>query len=293
LGRKKEAREKLNKALLLSMGKPSVLNQFAIQFFVAGLKQQGRKLVRFAALMSEPGSPNFNQSIDFLANYPQIHPTFNKWKQIATYSEVLANSNLKKRLSYQTLSLFNMRFRADFFRGMTLLQEGKRQEAIQLMDFSQQLMLGSGSVSDDFFPSLVGKGVDEEYQKWFNAAYHHVNESCKLYPKSANSHNSAAWLCAKAQLKLDEGLKHAQIATTLRPELSAYLDTLAEIWFAKGDRKKAIQISEKSVEISYSHPQGHPRKESMVIQNYKSIVQQLHHFKNDPLPKLNLSSQPR
>ena len=39
-------------------------------------------------------------------------------------------------------------------------------------------------------------------------------------------------------------------AVGLEPESAAYIDTLAEAHFAKGDQKKAIELSEKAVSLA-------------------------------------------
>ena len=69
-----------------------------------------------------------------------------------------------------------------------------------------------------------------------------------------------------------------------RPSQGAYLDTMAEVWFAKGNRAKAIEWSQKAVDGSISNAQGNPRSENMVFANYKQLNKQLERFKNEPLP---------
>ena len=84
--------------------------------------------------------------------------------------------------------------------------------------------------------------------------------------------------------RLDDALRHSQAAIKLRPYQGAYLDTMAEVWFAKGDRKKAIEWSKKAITASISHAQGSPRSEGQILMNYIELNKQLKHFKNDPLP---------
>jgi tetratricopeptide (TPR) repeat protein len=167
---------------------------------------------------------------------------------------------------------------------MDFLENGKRQQALKLLDSCQRLIPGSGSLADDFFPALRHAGIDQQYKKWFEQSYQHVLASCKLFPKAHNTHNTAAWLASRAVLRLDDALDHAQIAVTLRPVQGAYLDTMAEVWFAKGDRKKAIEWSEKAIAASISHAQGTPRSEGRVLSNYNELNKQWDRFKDEPMP---------
>ena len=67
------------------------------------------------------------------------------------------------------------------------------------------------------------------------------------FPMDDNIRNSAAWLAARSKRRLDDAEKESIEALRLRPNQSAYLDTMAEIWFARGNREKALEWSEKSI----------------------------------------------
>jgi hypothetical protein len=84
---------------------------------------------------------------------------------------------------------------------------------------------------------------------------------------------------------LSEGHAHAETALKLRPSQGAYLDTMAEIWFARGNRKKALEWSRKAIAGSIANARGNPRSETHVIANYKQLSKQYDHFKNDPMPR--------
>jgi hypothetical protein len=59
---------------------------------------------------------------------------------------------------------------------------------------------------------------------------------------------------------------------------------MAEVWFAKGERKKAMDWSEKAIAASISHAQGTPRSEGRVLSSFNELNKQWERFKNDPLP---------
>ncbi|MCS7049883.1 MAG: hypothetical protein NZ483_11405 [Verrucomicrobiae bacterium] len=68
-------------------------------------------------------------------------------------------------------------------------------------------------------------------------------------PDSAELHNNLAWLLAVSRVRLDEALHHAQRAVELEPRQPAYLDTLAEVHFQRGDRQKALELIARCIEL--------------------------------------------
>jgi Flp pilus assembly protein TadD len=69
-------------------------------------------------------------------------------------------------------------------------------------------------------------------------------------PANATFHNNIGWLCAAARRRLDDGLKHAQKAVELRPKDAGVLDTLAEVFFQRGEKKQAVAAIEKAIQLS-------------------------------------------
>ena len=65
----------------------------------------------------------------------------------------------------------------------------------------------------------------------------------------ANAYNQVAWLMGNTQGNLDEALELAKKAVDLAPENSAYLDTLAHVYFARGDYANAVRYQSRAAEI--------------------------------------------
>ncbi len=302
LDHEEKSQDVMARALLLTIGNVSELNKIGLNLSNAGFVDDAISLWTKTAMMAQPGSTDYDVSLVYLANAGlgpgQKDPDKKQWQKAASIAEIYASFPMRSSkgnqgaVMYNLLSQFrnsvmlvlNSRFRADFYQGMFLLKTGRRKEALALLDSCQKLNPGSGSLADDFFPRLRDAGVDQQYRQWFETNYLHVAAACKAYPKSHNSHNTAAWLASRALLRLDDAMRHAKTATTLRPHQGAYLDTMAEVWFAKGHRKKAIEWSEKAIAASISHAQGAPHSEGQVLTNYIELNKQLEHFKNDPLP---------
>ena len=192
------------------------------------------------------------------------------WKQAAATSEVLAqfySGNGMVRSS--PLSLLRMRLQADQARAFSLL-ENDRPKALGILQNCLLLLPCDGSLADHFFPALRKAGLIQQHDAWFETTWQHIQGVIRIYPKSHNTRNTAAWLASRSLLHLDEAETHVKLALATHPNQSAYLDTMAELQFARGNRKQAIEWSDKA--INY-------------MPGDDDIRRQHQHFSNDPLPK--------
>jgi predicted Zn-dependent protease len=95
------------------------------------------------------------------------------------------------------------------------------------------------------------------------------------FPDCDNSRNTAAWLASRARMKLPEAEKHLQAALAKNPGQAAYLDTMAEVRFAMGDRAGALKWSELSL-LRYP----------LIDTPYDTMIRKQHErFRNGPLPE--------
>jgi Flp pilus assembly protein TadD len=77
------------------------------------------------------------------------------------------------------------------------------------------------------------------------AAYQRATQ---LNPGDARAWNNLAWLRAKTKTALDQGLEAALRAVELE-ERAGYLDTLAEVRFARGEMAEAIEVAERAMAL--------------------------------------------
>lgn len=284
LGRKQQAKETYQRALLLSMGDPWILISIGRLLHSSGMKDEATDLWLQAAAVADPAAAGFDSAILHLASYGQGLRSENKWRIAASISEVSANMAMRGRSNNTLQATLRLRFNADFCHGMALLKQGKKSAAIATLATAQQLIPGDGLLADEFFPTLRKYKLGTPYNQWFGQNYRHLDAVCKLYPRAHNAHNTAAWLAARARRKLNAAHAHAVAALSQRPAQCAYLDTMAEIWFARGNRAKAVEWSEKALAASISHAHGTPRRYVRVIESYREIHGQRQRFQNDPLP---------
>jgi len=91
----------------------------------------------------------------------------------------------------------------------------------------------------------------------------------QAHPDCALLHNNLAWTAARCGRRLDEAQQHAQRAVELDPDNASYVDTLAEVYFQRGDRESALRHSRRAAELR-------PGDET--------LQRQLKRFERDPLP---------
>ena len=192
------------------------------------------------------------------------------WGQAAATSEALAQiySGSSFSGSSSPLVFLRLRLQADQAHALSLLAS-ERATALAMLEKCHSLMPCDGSLADYFFPALRQAGLIQQLDAWFAITWDHLQQVIQLYPLCHNSRNTAAWLAARAMCHLDEAEAHLQQALAAHPNQAAYLDTMAELQFARGNRKQAVEWSDKSVNFT-------PTDDDVRRQNY--------HFIHDPLP---------
>jgi tetratricopeptide (TPR) repeat protein len=75
-----------------------------------------------------------------------------------------------------------------------------------------------------------------------------IAESPDESPGKARLCNQFAWLVGNTDGDLDEALRCAQKAVELQPDAAAYLDTLAHVYFARGEMDNAVKYQRKAAE---------------------------------------------
>ena len=121
---------------------------------------------------------------------------------------------------------------------------------------------------EDLYQLLVDSEKIDEANKLFKTTYQVSKATVIRFPNHGQHNNNHAWLLSRCSKNLDEALEHANRAVQLEPDNGAFLDTLAEVHFQRGDRSKAIEFSEKAVNL---------------LDGDAQVLRQLERFKNgDP-----------
>jgi hypothetical protein len=167
------------------------------------------------------------------------------WKRAAAVNEVLAYNGYEDGFETPSLQL-RLRVNADFTRALSRLKTD-RERSIQVLERCHSLLPADGSLADYYFPALRKAGLLQQHDEWFERSWKIMESVIKTYPAGENSRNTAAWLAARAVRRLDEAEGQVDKALTASPEQAAYLDTKAEILFARKDRKGALELSKQSL----------------------------------------------
>jgi tetratricopeptide (TPR) repeat protein len=193
-----------------------------------------------------------------------------QWKPAAATAEALAQIYSGSNFgSDSTLSLLRMRLQADLCHALSLL-ETDRARALAMLEKCHGLLPCDGALADHFFPALRKAGLVKQHDAWFEITWNLIQAVVKRYPDSHNTRNTAAWLACRALRHLDEAAAHLNKVLATHPYQAAYLDTMAELQFARGNRQQAIEWSDKAINF---------------MPGDDDIRRQHHRFVNDPFPE--------
>ena len=134
-------------------------------------------------------------------------------------------------------------------RARALLAAGKLDQAFQHVDLALAYSPGSVDLPIALVPELERRGHKKEAANLFCRCYAVYEKVCRDYPRCAWAHNSAAWMSACCRRNLDQALERAQKAVELAPTNASYLDTLAEVYFQRGDKDKAVALQKRVIEL--------------------------------------------
>ncbi len=248
-GRGEEAARPLETVETFSLDEPIRLLRLAIDVERSGAIREAEECWRKLIMTNGPDDWYWQTA----ASYYAKHARHNKqWRVAAAFAEVDAMQYLKGRSTFvNPVSFIRKRFLADLYRGLALHEEGAREEGMKLLRSSFEILNGDGILADDYFPLLREAGLTEEHDRNFEIVYQRLQESIDAYPRAHNTYNSAAWMASRACRQLPDAHEKIKTALSFRPRQAAYLDTMAEVWFARHDREKAVEWSRKAVQQSF------------------------------------------
>jgi tetratricopeptide (TPR) repeat protein len=242
-GRLKEAAEQDAWTEKLALGEAGSVYRIGQAYAYGGDFQRAAQWWQRAMRQATPETNNWDQLLEGHLN--QMVET-RDWKRAAAAGEVMASIHAAGGSRKSPLELLRLRVGADFPRALAQLGANREQAWAQLEN-CHRLIPADGSLADSFFPALRAAGLKKEHDTLFERTWAMLQPVLAAYPDGANTCNTAAWLAGRAALHLDEAQVLIQRALADAPEQAAYLDTFGEIWFARGDRKKALEWSTRAI----------------------------------------------
>jgi tetratricopeptide (TPR) repeat protein len=133
-------------------------------------------------------------------------------------------------------------------RAMASLKEGQVAAALIHADKALAINPGDVDLAIEIVTRLDALKRPVQAQALFDRVYAFLAQIVKAWPDSGQQRNNLAWLSARCLRRLDEALEHAKAAVALESDSAAYLDTLAEVHFVRGDKAQAIRWIRKAIE---------------------------------------------
>lgn len=252
---------------LLVLGNPQNAREVAKFYMIAGERERAMLWSRNAVGSSEPGSEDFRNA---LKEYFSLVFAAEDWAGAASMGELYLALQVDHQRDATWDIVPQMRMKVDIARALSMRETSPEQAELRLLEACRDM--DSGSLADDFFPSLDRSGMIALKERVFHEHWQQLSALIKRYPDAHNTLNTAAWMASRAVMNLDEALTLSRRSLQLRPHQAAYLDTMAEVHFALGDRDSALRFSRESL------------LNSGRSENLEQLFEQYEHFKQDPLP---------
>ncbi len=246
-GAEEEADAQARMAEYLALADPELQNSCASAFALAGdFERAGRWWLRAAVEATTPEA--FASSFRFSGPLLMHAREVGDWKLAAALSEADALQSVIAGSGNISFFLYGsaQRLNADMARAFVSLDRD-REGALELLGRIHRQAGVDGALADYFYPTLREKGLKAQHDKWFGESWALLEKLISRFPAGDNLRNTAAWTASRANRRLDEAEAHLEKALEFRPNQAAYLDTMGEIWFARRDRAKAVEWSEKAV----------------------------------------------
>ena len=253
-GLEKRAAEHDRWAEKLSLGYPPSCKRIGDCYTYGGDPERAAIWYQRAAFQTELTSMGFMAGFErrslksgVLATYATSMMEQGNWEIAASCFEALMSVLASRdyvRVAPEDLA--KVRLSADLAKALTILPED-RNRAISLLEGIHNNFSTDGVLADDFFPMIRKAGLTDELNRWFSDSWEKISAVIDKYPESDNSRNTAAWFASRAGLQLEKAQEHLEFALARNPDQPAYLDTMAELHFAGGDRKTAIEWSDRAI----------------------------------------------
>lgn len=245
-----KAAEQERMAELLAMGETTTQVECGSAFALAGDFERAGRWWRRAAVECTGNSLSFFKAI-YLLNQ---HAFFaGDWKTGAVLAEALAlheamsgSDDYGVPVAYGVSASIRMRIDADMARAFSRLAEDRAGSVAEIERLSA-MPFADLSLADYFFAPMREAGLVKQHDAAFARLWENLVKRIARYPDSDNTRNSAAWLASRANRHLDEAEAYLEKALENNPRQAAYLDTMAEVYFARGDRDKAVEFSSRGV----------------------------------------------
>ena len=174
-----------------------------------------------------------------------------RFAEVRVYPVQDALRALRSGVGYFAVKFYmSVGMRPDLVRALVLLSRGRRKEALAIIRGCLDTCPLASDVPILVAPELDRLGMKKEADEVFDRVFKGLSERCRVEPEVGWRRNELAWMCALCERRLDAALEHAQKAVELVPYSAAFIDTLAEVLFRRGDPDKAVELEERAIKLN-------------------------------------------
>lgn len=247
LGQEKEGRELMACAELIPLADDKERYALAEQLRKAGLADAARRQYQIIARTGDFMSWELGNALRVAAHEANARGEHllaaDLWEQ-TTLDCLHANTSFIEQATYLGMPHLVHKSRA-----LGLLAAGKAESAWKEIQLCQEYLPADIDLPIEIVPALEKAGRMREADELFGRVMKLQRGLCDEYPNSSLCHNSLAWLAARCRRELDAALTHAQRAVELDPRNCSVIDTLAEVYFQRGEKGKAIETMKRCAEL--------------------------------------------
>ena len=156
------------------------------------------------------------------------------------------------------------------FRVRALLAAGKLDDALAEAKTSLAALPGNVDLAIALVPDLEKAGKKKEADELYTTVKTAYEAAIKDHGNSGDLRNSLAWTMVNCRRDLDAAVIHAQKAVDVTPKAAGYLDTLAEAYFRKENRPKALELMKKCAALEPTNPYYRKQLERFASKGFDS-----------------------
>ena len=247
--RAKEAEKQDRLADQLALGQPSECLRVANGYAFGGEYLTAGAWWKRALTYADPNDDQEDFAM-FVRSYADDALERSDWPKAAAAFEMINSIVIAAEPRWQSPTQFaRMRLHADMWRALGKLK-ADRKGAIELLERCHRNVISDGSLADYFLPALRKAGLKTEHDQWFRASWDYLRGEIAKFPDDDHLRNTAAWFASRSMRELEAAEKDITLALSHHPDEAAYLDTMAEIQFAKGNRAKAVEWSNRAMKLA-------------------------------------------
>lgn len=233
------------KAELLCLGDTRSLYQCGYAFAMTGDFKRAREWWQRTAIQCTTDYSTFGIVLPQLADAASAD---GDWKAAAPLKEgsLFEEAIDYEKTAYSAGPCQKARVESELIRGFAKIDQD-REAALKIIKPAIDMPYAETALADYFFAPMRTAGLTELHDEAFEKHWKAAVAMIERFPAADNTRNSAAWLASRANRRLDEAEKYLAEVLKANPRQAAYLDTMAEVHFARGDREKAVGFSTRAM----------------------------------------------